>query len=373
MTTAGDGARVMVPFFTLQRQIAALQPEIDAAISSVLDSGWFVLGGQVAEFEAEFAAFCGAAYAVGVASGTDALHLALRAAGIAPGDEVVTTANAGVPGTCAIELAGARPRFVDVDPTTHNMSPGQLADTVTDRTRAILVVHLYGQPADMEPILSVARARGLIVIEDAAQAHGAEYAGRRVGTLGQLGCFSFYPTKNLGAFGDGGAVVTDDPELADRLRQLRQYGWKQQYYATLRGVNSRLDELQAAILRTKLPYLTDWVARRREIAALYAAGLANSALIPPLEAPGRRHAYHLFVVRSRQRDVLRAYLDEQGIGTAIHYPLPVHLQPAYRHLGYEPGSLPVTERQAGEVLSLPMFPELTAAEAETVVQAIRAF
>lgn len=363
----------MIPLFTLERQIAALRPEIDAAIARVLDSGWFILGEEVAAFEAEFAASCGAAHAVGVASGTDALHLALRAAGVEPGDEIITTANAGVPGVAAIELAGARPMFVDVDPTTHNMSPAQLEGAVTARTRAILVVHLYGQPSDMDPILAVARSHDLVVIEDAAQAHGAEYGRRAVGTLGRLGCFSFYPTKNLGAFGDGGAVVTDDADLADRLRRLRQYGWETQYHATLRGINSRLDEVQAAILRVKLPHLPGWVARRREIAARYTEALADSAVIPPAEAPGRRHAYHLFVVRSGQRDLLQAFLRERGIRTGIHYPLPVHLQPAYRHLSYEPGSLPVTERQAGEVLSLPMFPELTDAEVETVVETIRAF
>ena len=308
-----------------------------------------------------------------MASGTDALHLALRAVGIGPGDEVITVANAGVPGVAAIELAGGRPVFVDVDPTTYTMNPALIEQAITSRTRAILPVHLYGHPADMDPILKIARRYGLMVVEDAAQAHGARYKGRRVGSIAHIGCFSFYPTKNLGGCGDGGAVVTNDPDLAERVRLLRQYGWEKQYYSTLRGVNSRLDELQAAILRVKLRHLERWNARRRRLAARYADLLDGSPVSLPAETPGVVHVYHLYVIRTPHRDALRERLRRMGIGTGVHYPLPAHLQTAYRDLGWQPGSLPVTEQLAGEVLSLPMFPELTEDEVERVAAAIRAF
>jgi len=360
----------VIPFLDLRRHIIHLRPEIEAAIAGVLKRGWFILGEEVANFEAEFAAYCGVSHAVGVASGTDALHLALRAVGVGPGDQVITVANAGVPGVAAIELAGGRPVFVDVDPTTHNMDPALVEQAITPRTRAILPVHLYGHPADLTPILEVARRYDIAVVEDAAQAHGALYKGRRVGSIGHVGCFSFYPTKNLGAFGDGGAVVTDDPDLAERVRRLRQYGWEKQYYSTVRGVNSRLDELQAAILRVKLRHLEAWNARRRQIAARYKELLDGSPLVLPMEAPDVVHVYHLYVIRSGHRDELRERLRQAGIGTAIHYPLPAHLQAAYRDLGYAPGSLPVTERLAGEVLSLPMFPELSDEEIERVAASI---
>lgn len=360
----------MVPLLDLHRQIEAMRPEIEAAIAGVLDRGWFILGQEVTRFEAEFAAYCGVKYAVGVASGTDALHLALRAVGVGPGHDVITVANAGVPGVAAIELAGGRPVFVDVDPVTHTMDPALVEAAITPQARAILPVHLYGHPADMDPIMEIARRHGLAALEDAAQAHGASYKGRRVGSIGHVSCFSFYPTKNLGAYGDGGAVVTDDPHLAERVRRLRQYGWEKQYYSATRGVNSRLDELQAAILRAKLRHLEAWNARRRQIAARYNALLGGSPLVLPAEAPDAVHVYHLYVVRSERRDALREGLRRAGVGTAIHYPLPAHLQEAYRDLGWRPGSLPVTERLAGEVLSLPMFPELTDEEIEQVVAAV---
>ena len=342
-------------------------------MARVLDRGRFILGEEVAAFEAEFAVCCGASYAVGVASGTDALHLALRALGVRPGDEVITVANAGVPQTVAIELAGARPVFVDVEAETLNMDPALLESRITPRTRAILPVHLYGQPADLDPILEIARRHGLAVVEDAAQAHGALYKGQRVGALAHIGIFSFYPTKNLGACGDGGIVVTNDPALAERVRLLRQYGWEKPYTSTLRGVNSRLDELQAAILRAKLRHLDEWTARRREIAARYDELLARSGVVPPVEPPYAHHVYHLYVIRTPRRDALRACLREAEVGTSIHYPLPTHLQEAYRDLGLGPGSLPVTEQAADEVLSLPIFPELTGKEQEVIGQAITRF
>ena len=360
----------MIPFLDLRRHTADIRPEIEAAIAGVLDRGWFILGEEVAAFETEFAAYCGASYAVGVASGTDALHLALRAVGVGSDDEVISVANAGVPQTVAIELAGARPVFVDVEAATLNMDPALLEARITPRTRAILPVHLYGHPADLDTILEIARRHDLAVVEDAAQAHGALYKRRRVGALGHIGIFSFYPTKNLGAYGDGGMVVTNDPTLAERVRLLRQYGWEKRYTSTLRGTNSRLDELQAAILRVKLRHLDEWNARRREIAARYDELLAGSGVVTPVERPYARHVYHLYVIRTPQRDALRAYLREAGVGTSIHYPLPTHLQEAYRDLGLGPGSLPVTERAANEVLSLPMFPELTEEEQRVIGQAI---
>jgi dTDP-4-amino-4,6-dideoxygalactose transaminase len=360
----------MIPLVDLHCQLAAIRPEIEAAVTRVLERGWFILGEEVVAFEQEFATYCGVRYAIGVGSGTEALHLALRAVGVGPGDEVITVANAGVPGVVAIEVAGGRPVFVDVYPATMNLDPARLSAAISPRSRAILPVHLYGRPADMDPIMEIARRHDLAVVEDCAQAHGASYRGRKVGSLGHVACFSFYPTKNLGAYGDGGAVVTDDPALADRLRLLRQYGWREQYRSEVRGVNSRLDELQAAILRVKLRHLDAWNARRRALAARYRELLAGSDLVLPAELPDGVHVYHLFIVQTPQRDELRDHLRRAGIGTGIHYPIPAHLQAAYRDLGGQPGQLPVTERLAREVLSLPLFPELTDAEVEQVVEAI---
>jgi dTDP-4-amino-4,6-dideoxygalactose transaminase len=360
----------MIPLVDLHCQLAAIRPEIEAAVTRVLERGWFILGEEVVAFEQEFATYCGVRYAIGVGSGTEALHLALRAVGVGPGDEVITVANAGVPGVVAIEAAGGRPVFVDVYPATMNLDPARLSAAISPRSRAILPVHLYGRPADMDPIMEIARRHDLAVVEDCAQAHGASYRGRKVGSLGHVACFSFYPTKNLGAYGDGGAVVTDDPALADRLRLLRQYGWREQYRSEVRGVNSRLDELQAAILRVKLRHLDAWNARRRALAARYRELLAGSDLVLPAELPDGVHVYHLFIVQTPQRDELRDHLRRAGIGTGIHYPIPAHLQAAYRDLGGQPGQLPVTERLAREVLSLPLFPELTDAEVEQVVEAI---
>jgi len=364
-----------VPFGDLKRHYQAIRPQVDAAVQRVLESGWYVLGREVAAFEEEFAAFCGVRYAVGVASGTEALQLALVALGIGSGDEVITVANAGVPGTVAILLAGARPVFVDVEVGSHNLDPDRLEAAITPRTRAVMPVHLFGRPAALDPILEIARRYHLPVVEDCAQAHGAHYQGRRVGTYGDLACFSFYPTKNLGCFGDGGMVITDDEPLAARLRQLRAYGWGRKYYSELPGgTNSRLDEVQAAILRAKLPHLEAWNRARQERARWYDQLLAGSPASTPTAPPsGEEHVYHLYVVRCPRRDALQSHLRAQGIGTDVHYPLPTHLQLIYRDLGYRAGDLPISERLAGEVLSLPTYPELTRAEVEAVAAAVHSF
>jgi dTDP-4-amino-4,6-dideoxygalactose transaminase len=367
-----------VPFGDLKRQNEALRPELDAAFARVLDSGWYILGREVTAFEQEFAAFCGAAHCVGVASGAEALYLALAALGIGPGDEVITVANACMYEVAAILQAGARPVLVDVDPATQTMSPVALAAAITPRTRAIVPVHLFGRLAAMAAIAEVAARHGVPVVEDAAQAHGSfgpdhEGQPRRAGQWGAAACFSFYPSKNLGALGDAGAVVTDDPALAEQLRRLRMYGWERKYHTVdAGGRNSRLDELQAALLRVKLPHLPAGNAARRQRAAWYAELLAGLPLQLPADEPG--HIYHLYVVtlpdRAR-RDALRAHLAAAAIGCDIHYPTPAHLQPAFAGLGYGPGSLPATEELAGRILSLPLFPELTRAEVELVAAAVR--
>jgi dTDP-4-amino-4,6-dideoxygalactose transaminase len=360
-----------IPFGDLKLQYRMLQPEIDGAVRSVLESGWFVLGSSLAAFEAAFAQYCGAAFAIGVGNGTDALQLALMASGIGPGDEVITAPNSATFTALAISGTGARPTFADIDPSTYNLDPRKLTDAITPRTRAIIPVHLFGQPAPMEPIMAIARERGILVIEDAAQAHGARYAERQVGTIGDLGCFSFYPSKNLGAYGDGGLVTTESPELAEKVRMLRHGGQKTRYDHRLVGMNSRLDELQAAILLAKLPHLERWNERRRHIAALYTAILGDTELELPLETDGAHHVYHLYVVRTPHRDALQKYLADRGIETAVHYPTPIHLQEAYRWLGLGPGSFPVAERLASQLLSLPIYPELTDAKVRQVAEAIR--
>jgi dTDP-4-amino-4,6-dideoxygalactose transaminase len=371
--SARERSVTRVPFGDSVRQYQTLQQELDAAAARVLQSGWYILGPEVQAFEAEFAQFCGAAHCVTVGNGTEALHLALRALGLQSGDEVVTVANAGVPGAIAVRQAGLTPRFADVDQRTCNLSPGSLTAAITPRTRAIMPVHLYGRPAPMAEIMEIAERHSLPVVEDCAQSHGATIDGRMTGTIGRLGCFSFYPTKNLGALGDGGAIVTDDAALADTLRKLRVYGWERKYQSTVAGgINSRLDELQAALLRCKLPELKRWNELRRERAAWYRELLAD---VPGLSLPEdvAGHVYHLYVVQVHggRRDALKQALAQRGIGTDIHYPLPTHLQPAFDNLGYESGELPVTERLAESVLSLPCFPELTRAEVEAVAAAIK--
>jgi dTDP-4-amino-4,6-dideoxygalactose transaminase len=362
----------MIPFVDLQAQYRALKPEIDAAVLRVLEQAQFILGPAVASFERDFAAFCGTREAVGVNSGTSALHLALLAAGVGPGDEVITVPYTFVATVAAIEYAGAKPVLVDVEPDYWTMDPAKLEAAITPRTKAIMPVHLYGQPADMDPILEIARRHGIPVIEDAAQAHGAEYKGRRCGSIGLLGCFSFYPGKNLGAYGEGGAVVTDDPALASRIRLLRAWGEEVRYEHTFKAFNYRMDGVQGAVLGVKLRHLDAWTEARRRNAAEYGGQLAGTAAVAPVERAGCRHVYHLYPVRLPQRDAWRAAFTEAGVQTGVHYPMPVHLQPAYRDLGYKAGDFPVSEAVSHEILSLPMFPELTAAQIGTVAGMLKA-
>jgi dTDP-4-amino-4,6-dideoxygalactose transaminase len=364
----------MIPFVDLKAQYRSIKPEITAAIEAVLESTHFVLGPQVAGFEQEFAAYCQAEHAVGVNTGTSALHLALLAAGVGPGDEVITVPHTFVATAAAVIYTGARPVFVDVDPRSYTMDVSRIEDAITERTKAILPVHLYGQPADMDPILEIAGRRGLVVIEDACQAHGAEYKGRRAGSLGDLGCFSFYPGKNLGAYGEGGAVTTDNPEFARRLRMLRDWGAERKYHHELKGYNFRLEELQAAVLRVKLRHLERWTESRRANAACYRVALADLPLGQPAEAPHVRHVYHIYAVRTdgpQGRARLQEVLSRAGVQTGIHYPVPVHLQEAYADLGYRRGDFPHAEAAADQVLSLPMFAELTSEQIEAVAAAVR--
>ncbi len=363
-----------IPLGDLKREYAALRSEIDEAVGRVLRRGWFILGEEGRAFETEWAAYCGVAYAVGVGNGTDALHLALRAAGIGPGDEVIVPALTAAFTALAVSLAGATPVFADVDPRRYTLDPAAFEAAITPRTAAVIPVHLYGCPAEMDSIVAVARRHGLLVVEDAAQAHGARYKGKRVGGLGDAAAFSFYPSKNLGAYGDAGAVVSDDADLAAKVRMLRHGGQRQTYHHEMLGVNSRLDEIQAAILRAKLPYLDAWNARRRELAARYNAGLGDiEGLILPFVPDGVEHVYHLYVVRTPLRDALREYLMGAGVKTAIHYPQGVHRQDAYAHLGYEPGSCPNAEAVVTEILSLPLFPQLSDPEVAQIIRLIRFF
>jgi dTDP-4-amino-4,6-dideoxygalactose transaminase len=362
----------MIPFVDLQGQYRALKSEIDAAVLQVLDNAQFILGPAVTAFEKDFAAYCHTADAVGVNSGTSALHLALLAAGVGPGDEVITVPYTFVATVAAIEYAGATPVFVDVEPRYWTMDPAQVERAITPKTRAIVPVHLYGQPADMDPILEIARRHKLKVIEDACQSHGSEYKGRRCGSMGDLGCFSFYPGKNLGAYGEGGAVVTNDPALARQIRLLRSWGEEVRYEHKYRAFNYRMDGVQGAVLGVKLRHLEAWTEARRQHAAEYARQLAGTEAIPPAERPGTRHVYHVYVVQLPQRDRYRARLNDAGVQTGVHYPIPVHLQPAYRDLGYHAGAFPVAEQVASEVLSLPMFPELTDSQIATVASLLRA-
>jgi dTDP-4-amino-4,6-dideoxygalactose transaminase len=363
----------MIPFVDLRAQLAAIKPEIQAAIAGVLESGQFVLGEEVAKLEQELAAYAGAAHGVAVNSGTSALHLALLALKVGPGDEVITVPHTFVATVAAILYTGARAVLVDIDPRTFNMDPERLESAITARTRAIVPVHLYGQPADMDPILAVARRRGIAVLEDACQAHGAEYKGKRVGALGEVGAFSFYPGKNLGAYGEGGMAVTNDPALAKTMRMLRDFGQEKKYHHVLPGFNYRMEGFQGAILRVKLRHLEAWTEARRAHARRYDQLLAGSEVVRKPEAMSwARHVYHVYAVRSARRDELQAKLLAQGVQTGIHYPIPVHLQPAYASLGYSVGDFPVSEAAANEVLSLPMFAELSEAQIGAVVDAIAA-
>lgn len=351
-------------------QYQAHRQEIDAAIRRVLDSGWYILGQEVSAFESEFSAWCGATHGVGVANGTDAIELALRACGVGPGDEVITVANTAVATVAAVQRLGAIPVFCDIDPVTMTLNPVLLEAVRTVRTRAVIPVHLYGHPVDMTPLMEFARNHGLRVIEDCAQAHGARYDGRSVGTIGDMGCFSFYPTKNLGAIGDGGMVVTSDCDSAEKLRSLRQYGWDEQKISLSIGCNSRLDELQAAILRAKLPHLDNDTQERVRIANRYSKALDATSLTLPTVRDNCTHVYHQFVIRCHRRDELLAFLRERNVGAAIHYPVPIHLQPAYQQLGQMAQSVAETERAAGEILSLPIYPELSERDQQVVIDTL---
>lgn len=360
-----------IPTIDLVAQHASLQTELTAAIERVVSSGRYILGEEVEAFERAFGAYLGVGHVVGTSSGTAALQLALMAAGIGPGHDVITVSHTAVATVAAIEQAGANPVLVDIDLERFTLDPGRLAAALTPRTRAIVPVHLYGCPADLDPILAFAHEHGLVVIEDCAQAHGARYRDKRVGAWGHLSAFSFYPTKNLGAMGDGGAVATADAELATRLRELRQYGWRERYVSEARGLNARLDEIQAAILSTKLSHLDRWNARRRQLARRYRLGLANTSVVLPVEPADVEHVYHQFVIRSALRGALRESLAQVGIASGILYPLPVHRQPAYATLAH--AALVQSERAAAENLALPLYPELTDEAVDRVCDVVRRF
>lgn len=360
-----------VPFLDLGAAYRELKAEIDAAIEAVLDSGWYILGPEVEAFEAEWAAYCNSEHAVGLGNGLDALILSLRALEVGPGDEVIVPSNTYIATWLAVSAVGATPVPVEPDPVTHNLDPARIELAISCRTKVILPVHLYGQPADLDPILGIARASGLSVIEDAAQAHGARYNGRRIGGHGDVVCWSFYPGKNLGALGDGGAVTTNRADLAERIRVLRNYGSREKYVNEIKGMNSRLDPIQAAILRVKLRYLDAWTQRRHAVARIYHEALADCGLILPYVPHWADPSWHLYVVRSSDREGLQARLKDAAITTLIHYPIPPHMQGAYAEMRLAPDAFPLARQLAGEVLSLPMGPHLTTDQALEVAQAVR--
>lgn len=362
-----------IPFLDLKSAYLELQPEIDAAIKRVLDSGWYILGEEVEAFEREYAAYCEAKHCVGVANGLDALHLALLALGVGAGDEVIVPSNTYIATWLAVSQCGATPVPVEPDEATYNIAPARIEAAITPRTKVILPVHLYGQPADMDLILALARKHGLKVLEDGAQAHGARYKGKRIGAHGDVVAWSFYPGKNLGAFGDGGAITTNDAEIAERIRVLRNYGSRVKYANDVRGFNSRLDPIQAAALRVKLNVLDAWNAQRKVLAAEYLYQLKDSGLVLPYVPQWADPVWHLFVVRSQKREILQAHLQQQGIGTMIHYPIPPHLQPAYSELGYKQGDFPIAEAIHREVLSLPMGPAMISTQINQVGKTISEF
>lgn len=359
-----------VPFLDLSIQHRLIKDELDRVFDEIIGTTAFIQGEQVERFEREFADYVHSRHAIGVANGTDALHLSLRACGIGPGDEVITAANTFIATTEAISAVGATIVLVDMDPVSYTIDPAKIEASITPRTKAIIPVHLYGQPADMAAIMDIADRHGLLVVEDACQAHGARYGEKRVGTIGAVGCFSCYPGKNLGAYGDAGIIVTDDDAIADRIRLLANHGSRKKYEHEIEGWNSRLDTLQAAVLRLKLKHLDHWNVERQEIARRYTEALAGSGVRPPSIVHGD-HVWHLYVVETPDRVALSAALSDQGIATAVHYPVPLHLHAAYRELGYPAGSFPVSERAAGRILSLPMYPGMTPEQVDHVAAAIR--
>lgn len=360
----------MIPFVDLKAQYLSIKPEVDAAIQHILETTQFTLGAEVAEFEKEFAAYSQAAFGAGVNTGTSALHLGLLAAGIGPGDEVITTPFTFVATVAAIYYTGATPVLVDIDPATYTIDPAQIEAAVTSRTKAIIPVHLYGQPADMDPIMAIAKKHGLIVLEDACQAHGAEYKGKRVGAIGDMAAFSFYPGKNLGAYGEGGMLTTDNAAFNRTVRMLRDWGAERKYHHELKGYNYRLEGMQGGVLRVKLKYLDKWTEQRRAAAARYDALFAGTGLPTPYVRPDVRHVYHIYAVRTPDRAAWQEALNAKGVQSGIHYPIPVHLLPAYADLGYKAGQFPHAEKAAAEVLSLPMFPEFTEQQQDVVVAAV---
>jgi dTDP-4-amino-4,6-dideoxygalactose transaminase len=359
-------SRNVIPFVDLKRPYEKYKDEIDEALTRVIVSGWYLFGKELEGFEKEFSGYLGAGYGVGVASGTEAIQIALMACGLGRGDEVITVSNTCVPTVAGIEAAGARVIFVDIDPKTYTIDPSLIEERITDKTKAIVAVHLYGQCVDMDPVINIARSHGLKVVEDCAQAHGAGYRGKRAGTLGDAAAFSFYPTKNLGALGDAGMVVTNAVEICQKAQMLRNYGQKKRHEYLIKGINSRMDELQAAVLSARLSHLDSRNERRREIARYYIERLSPLDVILPVEARGRNHVYHLFVLRVKNRDRFVEVMAECGVETAIHYPMPVHLQAAYAEYREQSGYLKITEEHAGQLVSLPVFPELTDAEVEHV-------
>jgi len=362
---------MFVPFVDLKTQYQQLESEINAAIMDVVSRTDFILGSPVREFESEFNSFLGSSYGAGVASGTDALHLALRSLGIGYGDEVITAANTYIATFLAISLAGAKPVPVDIDPDSYNLDPELLESAVTPRTKGIIAVHLFGQPAAMDNILEIANRKNVPVIEDACQAHGALYHGKKTGTMGDIGCFSFYPSKNLGCYGDGGYISTNNRDIADKIQLLRNYGQREKNIHEIFGINSRLDSVQASVLRVKLPHLDKWNRDRQRNAALYTKLLKDADVVTPVVNPDMTHVFHLYVIRTNHRDGLVKYLQEREIQTGIHYPVPPHLQKAYAYLGYGPGDFPVTEKYAREIISLPMYPEMKDSMIEYVVEKIK--
>ena len=360
----------MIPFLDLKAQYKQMKPEIDAAVARVIDSAQFVLGPEVAAFEERFADYCGVTHCTALNSGTSALHLALLAAGIGRGDEVITVSMTFVATTAAILYCGAKPVFVDVEPDTWTMDPTLIEAAITPRTKAILPVHLHGLMADMDPIMDIARRHGLVVIEDAAQSHGAEYKGRRAGSIGDVGCFSFYPGKNLGAYGEGGAAVSNNPELARQMVLLRDWGQESKYNHVVAGYNYRMDGIQGAVLNVKMDHIEAWTEARRAVASHYDRLLASSRYRRPAPPSHCRHVYHVYAIELAQRDEVQKALQAAGIGTGIHYPVPVHLQKAYADLGYGPGDLPVTEALADRFLSLPIYAELRPEQVAEVVRGL---